>query len=53
VRGRRRERTVVLLAAALDVAMWKRLRRDEGLSAEATGDHLRVLVEGVLATVTT
>ena len=53
VRGQRRERTVVLLAAALDVSMWKRLRRDEGLSAEMTGEHLRVLVDGVLATVTT
>jgi hypothetical protein len=41
----------VLLAAALDVSLWKRLRRDEGLDADATAEHLRVLVEGVLATV--
>jgi AcrR family transcriptional regulator len=51
VRGRRRERTLVLLATALDVSLWKRLRRDEGLSVEATTEHLRVLVSGVLATV--
>ncbi|MCB0895862.1 MAG: TetR/AcrR family transcriptional regulator [Nocardioidaceae bacterium] len=51
LRGRRRERTVVLLAAALDVSLWKRLRRDEGLDEDATAEHLRVLVDGVLATV--
>lgn len=51
LRGRRRERTVVLLATALDVSLWKRLRHEEGLDAEATADHLRALVEGVLATV--
>lgn len=51
LRGARRERTVVLLATALDVSLWKRLRRDEGLDPDATTDHLRVLVEGVLATV--
>lgn len=51
LRGVRRERTIVLLAAALDVSLWKRLRRDEGLDPATTADHLRVLVEGVLATV--
>ena len=51
LRGHRRERTAVLLASALDVSLWKRLRRDEGLDAASTADHLRVLVEGVLATV--
>ncbi|HEU5035490.1 MAG TPA: TetR/AcrR family transcriptional regulator [Nocardioides sp.] len=51
LRGKRRERTVVLLATALDVSLWKRLRRDEGLDAGSTAEHLRVLVEGVLATV--
>ncbi|MDF1606319.1 TetR/AcrR family transcriptional regulator [Nocardioides sp. YIM 152315] len=53
LRGRRRERTVVLLAATLDVSMWKRLRRDEALSADETAAHLRALVDGVLATVAT
>ena len=47
--GRRRERTIVLLAASLDVLMWKSLRRDQGLGPNQTGDHLRVLVEGALA----
>lgn len=51
LRGKRRDRTVVLLATALDVVTWKRLRRDEGLSRDATAEHLRVLAEGVLATV--
>ena len=51
LRGRRRERTVVLLATALDVSLWKRLRRDEGLDEESTAEHLRALVDGVLATV--
>ena len=51
LRGKRRERTVVLLATALDVSLWKRLRRDEGLDADATAEHLRTLVAGVLATV--
>jgi AcrR family transcriptional regulator len=50
VRGTRRERTVVLLATTLDVLVWKRLRRDQGLSVDETGEHLRLLVEGVLAT---
>lgn len=53
LRGKRRERTVVLLSAVLDVSLWKRLRRDEGLSAGETEEHLRVLVGGVLATVAT
>ena len=47
-RGARRERLVVLLGSVLDVAMWKRLRRDLGLDREATAAHLRLLVEGVL-----
>lgn len=51
LRGRQRERAVRLLAVALDAGTWKRLRRDEGLSAEETADHLRALVDGVLATV--
>jgi AcrR family transcriptional regulator len=50
MRGTRRERTVVLLATALDVLVWKALRRDQGLDLAATGEHLQVLVEGVLAT---
>ena len=49
LRGKRRERTVVLLATALDALTWKHLRRDEGLSAAKTGEHLRLLVDGVLA----
>jgi AcrR family transcriptional regulator len=48
MRGRRRERTVVLLTTSLDVLTWKALRRDQGLEPDATADHLRVLVEGVL-----
>jgi AcrR family transcriptional regulator len=51
LRGVRRERAVVLLASVLDVSMWHRLRRVEGLDAASTEAHLRVLVEGVLATV--
>jgi AcrR family transcriptional regulator len=50
-RGRRRERLVVLLATVLDAGTWKRLRRDEGLSAEQTRDHLETLVGALLATV--
>ena len=50
MRGKRRERTVVLLATALDVLVWKALRRDQGLDVAATADHLRTLVDGVLAT---
>ena len=46
----RGERTVVLLATALDVLVWKALRRDQGLDVTATADHLRTLVDGVLAT---
>jgi AcrR family transcriptional regulator len=49
MRGKRRERTVVLLATALDVLTWKALRRDQRLDQAETGAHLRVLVEGVLA----
>ena len=52
MRGKRRERTVTLLATSLDVLVWKSLRRDQGLSPDQTGDHLRVLVEGTLASVT-
>jgi AcrR family transcriptional regulator len=49
LRGKRRERTIVLLATSLDVLVWKALRRDQGLDPDATADHLRVLVEGALA----
>lgn len=49
LRGKRRERTVVLLATALDVLTWKALRRDQRLERAATGEHLRLLVAGVLA----
>ena len=48
-RGVRRERTVVLLATVLDVGVWKSLRRDAGLDLDTTRDHVRALVEGVLA----
>lgn len=48
-RGAARERVLVRLATVLDVTVWKRLRRDEGLSADETAGHLRALVEGVLA----
>ena len=50
VRGKRRERTALLLATTLDVLVWKRLRRDEGLSVDETAAHMRLLVDGVLAT---
>lgn len=50
LRGTARERTVVLLATSLDALVWKRLRRDQGLSVDETAAHLRLLVEGVLAT---
>jgi AcrR family transcriptional regulator len=50
MRGKRRERTVVLLATALDVLTWKALRRDQRLDQAETGAHLRLLVEGVLST---
>jgi AcrR family transcriptional regulator len=50
MRGKRRERTVVLLATSLDVLVWKALRRDQGLDVDATAEHLRRLVDGVLAT---
>ncbi|KQV77910.1 hypothetical protein ASC64_03595 [Nocardioides sp. Root122] len=50
LRGKRRERTVVLLATTLDVLTWKALRRDQRLDRTETGVHLRCLVEGVLAT---
>ncbi|WP_244927708.1 TetR/AcrR family transcriptional regulator [Nocardioides sp. W7] len=48
-RGVARERVLVRLATVLDVTVWKRLRRDEGLSREETAEHLTALVEGVLA----
>lgn len=51
LRGKRRERTLVLLATTLDVLTWKALRRDQDLDRAATGEHLRVLVDGVLSTV--
>ncbi len=49
LRGKRRERTIVLLATALDVLTWKALRRDQRLERAATSEHLRLLVAGVLA----
>lgn len=48
-RGRPRERRLRLLAAVLDVTMWRQLRRDEKLDVEDTRAHLTALVEGVLA----
>lgn len=50
LRGKRRERAVVLLATTLDVLVWKALRRDQGLGPDETRDHLRALVDGTLAT---
>jgi AcrR family transcriptional regulator len=44
-----RDRTVTLLAVALDVMTWRQLRRDEGLSQEETRRHLRRLVGAILA----
>lgn len=49
VNGAARERRTVLLATALDVTTWKHLRRDLGLSARAAGEHVRALVDGILA----
>jgi len=48
-RSRVREQRLRLLAAVLDVTMWRQLRRDEGLDPEETRQHLTMLVEGVLA----
>jgi hypothetical protein len=48
-RGRPRERLVRLLAAVLDVRMWHQLRREDGLSAAETREHLEMLVESLLA----
>ena len=48
-RGRRREELATLLTAALDVATWKHLRREVGLSAEDTERHLRTLVDALVA----
>ena len=48
-RGRRRTELATLLTAALDVATWKHLRRDVGLSAADTERHLRTLVEALVA----
>jgi AcrR family transcriptional regulator len=44
-----RERTLLLLATVLDVTVWKRLRRDDGLSQGQVVEHLRALVDGILA----
>lgn len=44
-----RERQVRLLAAVLDVSVWRVLRRSDGLDPEATREHLAHLVRGVLA----
>ncbi|GAA3816530.1 TetR/AcrR family transcriptional regulator [Nocardioides panacisoli] len=46
--GADRNRVATLLVTVLDVVTWKKLRRDEGLSEEAVGAHLRVLVAGIL-----
>jgi AcrR family transcriptional regulator len=48
-RGKARDRRLRLLVAALDVTMWRQLRRDEGLDPHETREHLVALVEGVLA----
>jgi AcrR family transcriptional regulator len=48
-RGRRRTELATLLTAALDVATWKHLRRDVGLSAADTEHHLRTLVDALVA----
>jgi hypothetical protein len=51
-RGKRRERVIVLLAASLDVLMWRLLRRDQGLGRDQTGDHLSAPFDGTLASAT-
>ncbi len=48
-RSKLRERRLRLLAAVLDVTMWRQLRRDQGLDQAETREHLTMLVEGVLA----
>jgi AcrR family transcriptional regulator len=48
-RGAARERVLRLLVTVLDASTWKTLRRDEGLDAVRTEEHLRALVDGVLA----
>ena len=48
-RSKLRERRLRLLAAVLDVTMWRQLRRDQGLHQAETREHLTMLVEGVLA----
>jgi hypothetical protein len=50
IRGARLERMVRLLAAVLDVTVWKQLRRDDGLSVRSTRDRLERLVTAVLST---
>ena len=47
-RGRNRERLARLLTAVLDVRMWHQLRREQGLDAEQTREHLVTLVESLL-----
>jgi hypothetical protein len=37
------------LVTSLDVVTWKALRRDAELSQDETAEHLRALVEAVLA----
>ena len=44
-----RERVVRLLAAVLDVTMWRQLRRLDGLGVADTRAHLEVLVRATLA----
>jgi AcrR family transcriptional regulator len=46
--GARRARLVHLLVTALDVTVWRSLRRDQGLSRQATEQHLLALVTAVL-----
>lgn len=48
-RSKLRDRRLRLLAAVLDVTMWRQLRRDQGLGQAETREHLTMLVEGVLA----
>jgi AcrR family transcriptional regulator len=47
-----RERAVMAFYAATDVMQWKLLRRDFGLSVEATTAIIRRLVDGLTATAT-
>lgn len=48
-RGAARDRKLTLLTCALDVTMWRQLRRTEGLGPEQTREHLTELVRAILA----